>query len=223
MIHNLPSYKIHKQIIKNFYEENHSLIIYKIQKIFYILQIENGNDDIWNIDSLLLFSKDSNNIKFSEEWTSKYKNPLIKFELILIYYSLFMLYNETILERYNLKEINTIETWEKLYNAIVSVIDTFIKSFFFPISIFSYLMSIKTLIKIDRKKATYKNYMEKLFEKIYENNEFCRKNDINSIISFLQKHISGTEIVLNDIIYKIYFPIVKDSYDLKNVSIVNMK
>ena len=134
-----------------------------------------------------------------------------------------MLYNETILERYNLKEINTIETWEKLYNAIVSVIDTFIKSIFFPISIFSYLMSIKTLIKIDRKKATYKNYMEKLFEKIYENNEFCRKNDINSIISFLQKHISGTEIVLNDIIYKIYFPIVKDSYDLKNVSIVNMK
>ncbi len=200
--------------IRRFFEENDLAIRHKIQKIFYILEIENGKGVTLNIDSLLLYynkeGNDNKNTNPSKASESNYIEPLIKFELVLIYYSLFMLYNEMILEKYNLVESKSKGILEQILLALKTIFNIALQIFLFPIHI------SKTICF--KKKFVDKVYRENLFKNIYDINEHYKKKEIKSILTFLGKHISGTEILLNNIIYKIYFPIMQKSYDLKNVN-----
>ena len=136
---------MHTITIKKFFEENDRAIIYKLQKIFYILEIENGKNEIFNIDRLLLYSQQKDNSIFSsypnlnDEWNEKTKIPLIKFELILIYYSLFMLYHETILEKYNIIENKSKEYWERFYIGFYSNFNMILEIIFSPLYAVQYL------------------------------------------------------------------------------------
>jgi hypothetical protein len=121
-----------------------------------------------------------------------------------------MLYNEMILEKYNLVESKSKGILEQAFQAIKTIYKIALQIFLFPIHISKSICF--------KKKFVDKEYRENLFKNIYDINEHYKKKEIKNIVTFLGKHISGTEILLNNIIYKIYFPIMQKSYDLKNVN-----
>ena len=133
------------------------------------------------------------------------ENFLIKFEIILIYYTLYIQQKEVMFENY----FNVTSTKKAFYEEIM---EFFIKLFFFILDI---ILSPYYLVLYVMDCCKEKRTKVSLFEKLYDIEEKYLKISENEMMEFMKTNITSVEVCMNDIVYKLYFPILTKSKKIK--------
>jgi hypothetical protein len=137
---------------------------------------------------------------------SKNQNMLIKFELILIYYNLYIFHKEIITENYTNILIREYNYLIDIYQFIVSILSFLIKLIEFPYII------LKLILAAIRKSNVKKEKKKTLFSKLYDD----AKVEENDMMEFMKMYISSVELCIDDRIYKVFFPILKRAEQIKS-------
>jgi len=155
-----------------------------------------------------------------EENLHKIKDKyIIKFEIILIYYTLNMYLEDIILERADFFNVEKIKLFEKFKSNLFSI-----GTFLLNILKLPYHL-VKFSIKICNKTEEIENNRD-IFEKIYNLEEIMEQNRKETVKTkqietamnkFLKNNIKTVEIVLNDTVYKIYFPILSKCREMPTI------
>ena len=146
----------------------------------------------------------------SEDNNSKSNNYcLIKFEIILIYYTLYIFQREIMYENYFDIQSNKTTFFERIYKFFYSIIMFIINFIITPYYIVIYI------IRLCKRK---KNNRVALFEQLYDIDEKYLKVDEKEMMSYMKENISSVEVSLGDILYKVYFPILSKGKKIKKNS-----
>ena len=97
-----------------------------------------------------------------------------------------------------------------MYASIMFIINFSITPYFIVKYIIRYLGN--------KKKITVR-----LFEQLYDINEKYLKVDEKEMMSYMKENITSVEVTLNDILYKVYFPILSKSKLIKKFSQTYLK
>jgi hypothetical protein len=232
--------------VRKFYDENFEFITNKLKRIYYISQKEmefkkfdidkmlryNNNNDFYSDEDLYIragITDDNIDVENDEKNDNKeelydmkenkknIKNNkfcLIKFEIILIYYTLYIFQREIMYENYFDIKSSKITFFNRIYNFIYSFI-----MFIFNFSITPYFI-VKYIIRCLGLKK--KNNV-RLFEQLYDINDKYLKVDEREMMSYMKENITSVEVTLNDILYKVYFPILSKSKLIKKNSQTYLK
>ena len=225
--------------LQNWYEANFDLIKKKLKRLYYISQKEMEERE-YNIDKMLLFMKEDDNYDNSElksraeilnnsnneiyekmlkldnenknqptEKENKFNQSkeqycIIKFDLLLAYYSLYDyhmgLSSKTIL---NISKRNI------FFRILLSVLEIIILIFriitilFYAIYFIIMKLSIRTKTNVD------------LLQELNNIETESQLIDEQNIIDFLKKYIKELEISLNNVLYKVYFPMLNKANTLE--------
>ena len=183
-------------------------------------QSENNNNDTENseknigIKKYLFFEeeveeKEKNNSKFTPKLN---KFCLIKFDLLLSYYTLFNYHKD--LSDYE-EDKNPFATFKKrkkniFYRILNFLIDLvkFLINLIIVLVLFIYFFS---------KRFTYKKKEDfELLQELADIDFQCQNYNEKKIINFLKNYIKEIEISLNNVIYKIYFPMIDKANTLQD-------
>ena len=158
---------------------------------------------------------DENNAAEFKDFLEEKKIPknnrycLIKFEIILIYYTLYIFQREIMYENYfDIKSSKT-SFFQRFYQLCYSVIMFIINFILTPYYIVNYAVGFC---------KTKKKNNVLLFEKLYDIDDKYLKINEDEMMSYMKENISSVEISLNDILYKVYFPILNKSKKIKKNS-----
>ena len=163
-----------------------------------------------------------NEIEYLHKIKEKY---VIKFEIILIYYTLSMYLEEIILERTDYFKTDTNEVLEQVKTTFMSIGNLFINIFKIPYHIGKFI-HMKIYGTQERTKDKNAKIAKDLFEKMYDLDEIIEMNKKEAekskqietnMTEFLKTNIKTVEIVLNDIVYKIYFPILSKCREMPSI------
>jgi hypothetical protein len=139
---------------------------------------------------------------------TKVENYIIKFELLLIYYNLYILHREVMSENY----INVVIGDNSLLSEILDIFYQFFlliyKLIFLPFHVISYFINLC-------KQEGYTTRMKNLFTELYEINEKYEKIDEKEMIEFMKQHVTSVEVCIDENVYKVYFPILTKSQQVK--------
>ena len=184
----------HKEIIENNIEENDNDLFKK--------ENEDGSDK-------KKITKDNENNKN----INNHKNKcLIKFDLILIYYTLFSYHQDSINEGYL-----SVPPKKNLLTAII----------FFLKECYLFVKNIVLCIyylgeKIYRQFPIKKENIE-LLQELSDIDKKCQNLDENEMFIFLTNRIKCVEVSLNYILYKIYFPLLNKAKKIQDNSETYLK
>ena len=230
------------EILQQRYEDNFDLIKKKLKRLYYISKKEMENRE-YNIDKMLLFikknddyegikerlngennsdknNKNKNQQKMIKKLMKKEENELnenknlskdsinqyciVKFDLLLLYYSLFNYHIDLSTKtEINISNKNIFSLFFSFISKIFILIFRIITIVFYAI----YFIFIKTSVK----KKTDVDLLQDLKNIEYESQLI----DEQDIINFLKKYIKELEISLDNIIYKIYFPMLNKANTIK--------
>ena len=222
--------------IRKFYDDNYEYITQKLKRIYYISkkEMENkkydinkmlkyySNNDFYSDEDLYIRAgitddtlDDENNAAEFKDFLEEKKIPknnrycLIKFEIILIYYTLYIFQREIMYENYfDIKSSKT-SFFQRFYQLCYSVIMFIINFILTPYYIVNYAVGFC---------KTKKKNNVLLFEKLYDIDDKYLKINEDEMMSYMKENISSVEISLNDILYKVYFPILTKSKKIKKNS-----
>ena len=219
--------------LQHWYKNNFKYIRKKLKKLFYISEKEMENRN-YDINKMLLFIKtddqystdelkkragilitDDDNIENEDEEEVDNKKEkkanfcIIKFDLLLSYYTLFNYYKDLsdIEEKNALSHIK-----KKKKNIFYWIINFFIDFGLFLIQLvivivfFLYFFFKRFSVKIKKDVD--------LLQELTEIDEKSENYDERKIISFLKNYIKEIEVSINNVIYKIYFPMIDKSKTL---------
>ena len=226
--------------VRKFYDENFENIKNKLKRIYYISQKEIENKK-YNIDKMLKYNNhnnfysdddlyiragitddkidddnddkdDNNNLSNNKLEDNNSKNNhycLIKFEIILIYYTLYIFQREIMYENYFDIQSSKTTFFERIYKFFYSIIMFLINFIITPYYLIIYI------IRICKRK---KNNRVALFEQLYDIDKKYLKVDEKEMMSYMTENISSVEVSLDDILYKVYFPLLTKSKKIKKNS-----
>lgn len=129
-----------------------------------------------------------------------------------------MYLEEIFLERIDFLQTNEEGFFQSFWTNISSIGTFLLNVIKFPIHFFKFAF-----------KSCYKQednqYSRQIFERMYDLEEIIEKDKSNDVAnkietqmySFLKKNIKTVEIVLNDIVYKIYFPILSKCREMPTI------
>jgi hypothetical protein len=137
---------------------------------------------------------------------------IIKFELLLIYYNLYVIYTELIVEDY-FTDSRVIQSGiiYDIYNFFFNLFTLIRYTLMLPYHLVRYCISMNKKKDINKKQ-------KKLFSSLYKIDEKYQKVNINEIMLYMKNHVTNVELILENFIYKVYFPILSKSQILKNTS-----
>ena len=214
--------------VRKFYEENLENIKNKLKRIYYISSKELENEK-YDFDKLILFNSgndfysnddlvikaniildDKEEIKIKNKEKQEIKNQnniyLIKFEIILTYYTLYILQKEVIFENYfnitSLKSTFYEDIYKFFSKLFLLVFNLILTPFYLVKMVISFFVPKKISIV-------------SLYEKLYDIDEKYKNIDENSMMTFMKQNITSVEVVLNKILYKCYFPLLTKSKKIK--------
>ena len=136
---------------------------------------------------------------------------IIKFDLLLVYYALFNYHKDLSNkeEKFKISHKNKSNIIFTLFYAVISIIYGFIKFVYGLLSIFMPLIYyIYQCFKPQLKKDV------DFLQDLQEVERKCENIRINQIINFLRNHIKKVEVSINNILYKVYFPMIDKSNTL---------
>ena len=225
--------------IRKFYDENFENITNKLKRIYYIstkemenkkfdidkmLKYNNHNDFYSDEDIYIragvteddgLYDEKEDQIELKERLEDKSKDKnikinnrfcLIKFEIILIYYTLYIFQREIMYENYFDIQSSKTTFFERLYKFFHSLV----------MFIVSFLITPYNIIKIIiRCFGSKKKTNVSLFEQLYDIDDKYLKVEEKEMMSYMKENISSVEVSLNDILYKVYFPILTKSKKIR--------
>jgi hypothetical protein len=140
------------------------------------------------------------------------KKYIIKFELLLIYYNLYVIFTELIMEDYFIDSRVIQSSFIFDIGGFFFNLLTFIRYILvLPYHLIRFCMSINKKKDMDKKR-------KKLFKNLYKIDEKYTKININEIILYMKNHVTNVELIIDNFIYKVYFPILSKSQILKNNS-----
>ena len=217
--------------LQHWYENNFKYIKKKLKKLYYISEIEMEKRE-YIINKMLLFIKekdiysdeelikragiliteddeDNNN----EDENENYKNDenkkksdnfcIIKFDLLLSYYTLFNYYKDLS----DIEEKNAFSHLKKSKKNIFY----WIINFFIDLALFLINLVIVTLFFLyfffKRFSANIKKDVD-LLQRLSEIDVKSEAINENKIINFLKNYIKEVEVSINKVIYKVYFPMI---------------
>ena len=160
------------------------------------------NNNLLKLENLNNINNNNNN---NHKTNDRY---IIKFELILIYYTLFILHKEVISENYFNIIIGTKGFLSEIY-------DFFVSFFSFTINMITLPVHLMRLIYVGCGKTNKNRKRKAIFNKLYDINEKYMKINENEMLEFMKEHITSVEINIDDILYKVYFPILTKSQQIK--------
>ena len=232
--------------VRKFYDENFEFITHKLKRIYYISQKEmefkkfdidkmlryNNNNDFYSDEDLYIragitddnidvenddkndYNEEFNDFESNNISVKSNKFCLIKFEIILIYYTLYIFQREIMYENYFDIKSSKITFFNRIYNFIYS----------FIMFIFNFLITPYFIIKyIIRCLGLKKKNTVRLFEQLYDINDKYLKVDEREMMSYMKENVTSVEVTLNDILYKVYFPILSKSKLIKKFSQTYLK
>lgn len=162
----------------------------------------NSNKKIENFSNSSYYLNSQNSLNFKDD---KY---IIKFELLLIYYNLYILHREVMSENYINVVIGDNSLLSEIWVFIYQFISLIFKFLFFPFHVINFFID---LCKIEGHIKKMKN----LFTELYEINEKYEKIDEKEMIEFMKQHVTSVEVCVDDNVYKVYFPILTKSQQVK--------
>jgi hypothetical protein len=137
------------------------------------------------------------------------KKYIIKFELLLIYYNLYTIYTDNMMGDYFYVIIRKMSFLMKVILLIKRMIYLLYYIVMFPKDLIKYFLLCK-------RKINLKKRHKKLFCKLYDIDEKYLNTNLDDILTMMKSHVTDVEIDLDNIIYKVYFPILSKSKSLRN-------
>jgi len=183
-------------------------------------------DPSLNVDINIMIKnkiKEQKEVEFNEvENLHKIKDKyIIKFEIILIYYTLNMYLEEVFLERTDYFKTDQNEIWESIKSNTLSIVNVFINIIKLPYHIGKFIYKNSLAAEKKENEST-----RDIFDKIYDLEEIMEQNRKETekskqietaMTEFLKTNIKTVEIVLNDVVYKIYFPILSKCREMHKI------
>ena len=162
-------------------------------------------------------SKNANNEKINGSKNKNEKNnkdePLIKFDLILIYYTLYIYHQDSINEGYL--------SVPKKSNLLRIIGKFFIDCYFFVKNI---VLCLYYLVKYIYKHSTKKKKIAiELLQELSDIDAKCQSINEKEMFQFLTSRIKCVEVSLNYILYKIYFPLLNKAKQIQDYSEIYLK
>ena len=224
--------------LQHWYEDNFKYIKMKLKKIFYISEKEMEKRQ-YDINKMLLFIKEDNEEEYSldekckragilrtndddnideNEKLNKKENKvirknntfcIIKFDLLLSYYTLFNYYKDLsdIVEKNALTNIK-----KKKKNAFYWVIIFFIDFGLFLINLI--IVLIFFMYFFFKRFSIKKKEDVDLLQDLSDIEVKCASYSEKKIIGFLRNYIREVEVSIKNVIYKVYFPMIDKSNTL---------
>ena len=172
-----------------------------------VIEGDDGNDDNLKEKEKILLNENKNNQDENNNRKRNYDYCLIKFDLLLIYYTLYSYHQDSINESYL-----SVPLKKNIFRVILK--------FFYDclIYIINLLLCIYHLIMYIYKHYSNKKKKEpiELLQELSDIDIKCQSIDENEMFRFLTGRIKCVEVSLNYILYKVYFPLLNKAKQIQD-------